>query len=215
MPVETFPALDEVAFCRHAFIGRIPDLDVNVERAAVLERLAPHHAIIRRKLGFAPPVTAEQVHGTGIAVVNEQTIGPVPGVDGLLTDSPGVCLGIYVADCCAVYLLDTVQHCIGLIHSGKKGTELGIVPAAIETMRARFASAPEDLAVQISPCIRPPFYEVDIAADIAAQCRATGVRRIHDSGACTAADLRRYYSYRVERGKTGRMLALFGLNDTM
>jgi polyphenol oxidase len=43
------------------------------------------------------------------------------------------------------------------------------------------------------------------------QCRAAGVTQIHDSGVCTACDLERYYSYRAEKGKTGRMLALLGL----
>ena len=41
-----------------------------------------------------------------------------------------------------------------------------------------------------------------------------GVKEIHDSGVCTACDLDRYYSYRAEKGKTGRMLALFGLTLT-
>jgi copper oxidase (laccase) domain-containing protein len=41
------------------------------------------------------------------------------------------------------------------------------------------------------------------------------VKEIHDSGVCTACDLDRYYSYRVEKGKTGRMLALVGLNPTI
>jgi len=65
--------------------------------------------------------------------------------------------------------------------------------------------------VQLSPCIRPPHYEVDFAAEIVRQCRASGVKTIHDSGVCTACDLKRYYSYRAEKGKTGRMLALLGL----
>ena len=212
---ETFLALKEIPFCRHAFINRVPGLDVNVERESALERLESPHARIRQKLGFASPVTAEQVHGNKIAIVDETTAWPVAGVDGLITNRPGVCLGIYVADCCAVYLLDPRKRCIGLVHSGKKGTELGIVPAAMESMRAHFGSEPADLVVQISPCIRPPFYEVDFAAEIAAQCREVGVGRIHDCGTCTAADLKRYYSYRAEQGKTGRMLALFSLNGVM
>jgi copper oxidase (laccase) domain-containing protein len=41
------------------------------------------------------------------------------------------------------------------------------------------------------------------------------VSEIHDSGVCTACDLTCYYSYRVEKGKTGRMLALLGLDPTI
>jgi copper oxidase (laccase) domain-containing protein len=65
--------------------------------------------------------------------------------------------------------------------------------------------------VQLSPCIRPPHYEIDFAAEIVRQCRAAGVNHVHDCNICTACDLARYYSYRVEKGKTGRMLALLAL----
>ena len=78
-------------------------------------------------------------------------------------------------------------------------------------MRARFGTQPGDLIVQLSPCIRPPFYENDFAAEIAGQCRRAGVRRVFDSGANTAAELSHYYSYRAEHGKTGRMLALVAM----
>ena len=81
-------------------------------------------------------------------------------------------------------------------------------------MIERFGSDPADLIVQLSPCIRPPHYEVDIATEIIRQCRALGVQHIHDSGTCTASDLSRYYSYRAEKGKTGRMLAMIGLHPT-
>jgi copper oxidase (laccase) domain-containing protein len=67
--------------------------------------------------------------------------------------------------------------------------------------------------VQLSPCIRPPFYEVDFAAQIVAQLKAGGVRRIYDCGENTGADLERFYSYRVERGLTGRMLAFLTLTE--
>ena len=124
-------------------------------------------------------------------------------------------LGVYVADCCAVYLVDPKTPAIGLVHSGRKGTELGVVPNAIKQMIDRFGSDPANMIVQLSPCIRPPHYEVDFAAQIVRQCRALGVKEIHDPAVCTARDLDRYYSYRAEKGKTGRMLALIGLNPTI
>jgi copper oxidase (laccase) domain-containing protein len=78
-----------------------------------------------------------------------------------------------------------------------------------------FGSEPPELIVQLSPCIRPPHYEIDFAAEIVQQCRAIGVKEIYDSGICTACELDRYYSYRAEKGKTGRMLALLGLNPKL
>ena len=133
------------------------------------------------------------------------------GCDGIITDQRKVALGIHVADCCAVYIVDAKKPAIGLVHSGKKGTKLGVVVNAIGQMKAHFGSNPADLVVQLSPCIRPPHYEVDFAAEIIGQCRAQGVKQIHDSGICTACHLDLYYSYRAEKGKTGRMLALLAL----
>jgi hypothetical protein len=134
-----------------------------------------------------------------------------PGCDGIITNQRGVALGIYVADCCAVYIVDPKTPAIGLVHSGRKGTELGVVTNALNQMIERFGSNPDEMIVQLSPCIRPPHYEVDFAAEIVQQCRTLGVREIHDSRVCTACDLDRYYSYRGEKGKTGRMLALLGI----
>jgi len=110
-----------------------------------------------------------------------------------------------------VYLVDPVRNAIGLVHSGKKGTELRIVADAIRALEQHFGSRASDLIVQLSPCIRPPHYEVDFAAEIVRQCRDQGVTCVHDSGVCTACDLDRYYSYRAEKGRTGRMLAFLAL----
>ena len=160
-----------------------------------------------------PFITAEQVHEREIAVVNEPKVTDqrLGGCDGLVTNRPGNLLGIYVADCGAVFIVDPVRRAIGLVHSGKKGTELGIVGNAIDLMAEQFGSVAENLVVQLSPCIRPPHYEIDFAADIRRQCRERGVKQVHDSGVCTACDLERYYSYRAEKARTGRMLALLAV----
>jgi copper oxidase (laccase) domain-containing protein len=212
-PVETFPALETLGGIRHGFLGRIPGLDVKVDRELALQRLDAFHAQARADLGLGDRkfIIGEQVHGRDVAVVDEKTVVPVPGVDGLITASPEVCLGLYVADCCAIYLADPVRRVIGLLHSGRKGSELGIASVALERMRTDFGCAPADIVVQLSPCIRQPLYEIDFAALIIDQCRAAGVKQVHDCGTCTGTDIGRYYSYRVERGKTGRLLALLAL----
>jgi hypothetical protein len=210
MPVDRFEALDRLAGIRHAFLCRVPGLDVRVDREEALARLAEYHREARVELGFPaePFGTARQVHGNQIAVLREAVTSEAPGTDGLVTNVPGLCLGVYVADCCAIYLADPVKRAIGLLHSGKKGTELGIATRAVETMAREFGSEPRDLVAQLSPCIRPPWYEVDFASEIARQLRVAGVGQVADSGANTAADPERYYSYRMEKGRTGRLLAL-------
>jgi polyphenol oxidase len=214
-PVELFPALSAIDRIRHGFIRRIPGIDVVTDRAEALFRLDSIHRRLRAELGLAEKVflSAEQVHGNRVAIIDQAPINEqcFEGMDGLITNRPEVSLGIYVADCCAVFLVDPVRSAIGLVHSGRKGTELEIVPRAIDTMGQHFGTDPSGLVVQLSPSIRPPHYEVDFTAEIVRQARAKGVRQIHDDGRCTACDLARYYSYRAEKARTGRMLALLAL----
>ena len=213
--IEHFPALDATGVCRSAFITRIPGVDVASDKAEALRRLESVHREIRRELSLGdwPCITVEQVHGNQIVIIDAapNTEKEFQGADALITNQPGVLLGIHVADCCAVYVVDPKKRVVALAHSGKKGTELAIATKTIDQMASRFGSSPRDLLVQLSPCIRPPHYEVDFAAEIMRQCRSAGVKQIYDSGICTACHPARYYSYRAEKGRTGRMLALLGL----
>ena len=215
LPFEQFSALNVIAICRHTFTRRIPGIDVSHDKAEALKRLESAHREIRNTVGIGdwPLLTAQQIHGNKIAFVDAlvETDREFSGSDGIITNQRGVALGIYVADCCAVYIVDPKTPAIALVHSGRGGTALGVVSRAITQMVDRFGSDPANMIVQLSPCIRPPHYEVDFAAEIVRQCRGLGVEEIHDSGLCTACDLNAYYSYRAEKGRTGRMLALLGL----
>ena len=221
LPFEQFPILNPIGTCRHAFAHRIHGIDVSHDKAEALKSLDAAHREIRSAIGMGdwPLFTAQQIHGNKIAVVDNLRQASdrreFPGCDGIITNQRGVVLGVYVADCCAVYLVDSKTPAVGLVHSGHKGTKLGVVTNGIQQMVRHFGSDPASLIVQLSPCIRPPHYEVDFAAEIVQQCRALGIRKIHDSGVCTACDLNRYYSYRAEKGKTGRMLALIGINPAI
>jgi copper oxidase (laccase) domain-containing protein len=219
LPFEQFPALSAIGTCRHVFAQRIPGIDVSRDKAEVLKRLGAAHREIRNaiQIGDWPLLTAQQIHGNNVAIIDTplESDKHFAGCDGFITNQPRVAVGVYVADCCAVYIVDPKTPAIGLVHSGRKGTELGVVPSAITQMIERFGSDPANMIVQLSPCIRPPDYEIDFAAKIIEQCRAQGVVEIHDSGVCTACDLHRYYSYRGEKGKTGRMLALLALDPKL
>lgn len=212
-PLDSFPALAALPGVIHGFTGRVPGLDVQVEREVALQRLDSIHHAARTRLGLGDRklITANQVHGANVAIVDASTVPPVPAADGLITADRSVCLGIYVADCGPVYLVDPVRHVIALLHSGRKGSELGISGVAIRSMVEHFGSQPSDLIVQLGPCIRSPLYEIDFAAQIVASARAEGVNQVHDCGTCTGTNVDRYYSYRVEKGRTGRMLALLAL----
>jgi len=202
---------------RARFVGRIEGVEVDTDRFATVTRLEPHHRAIVTDMGFSWDVCwrAEQVHGAEIAIVKGDDFvaaETIDGVDGLITKDASLLLGIYVADCGAIYLVDSKTGALGLLHSGKKGTELGILPKAINMMQEEFGTDPADLIVTLAPCIRPPAYDIDFAAEICQQAMDAGVKseNYHDCKICTGTHLKDYYSYRIEKGATGRMLALLG-----
>src|SRR5438874_8999166 len=133
LPVEQFPTLDAIGICRHVFTRRIPGIDVSADKVKVLKRLEAAHGETRNAIGMGdwPLFTAQQVHGNQIAVVDNCSRGDVghefPSCDGLITSERRVALGIYVADCCAVYIVDQKKTDIGLVASGRKRTELDVV----------------------------------------------------------------------------------------
>lgn len=215
LSAEQFLALGVFRTVVHGFTLRVAGIEVAQDKTEALVRLDGVHREIRREHGVdrLPFMTAQQVHGDRIGVVDDATVESkcFDSCDALITNQRGICLGIYVADCCAVFIVDPIRNAIGLVHSGKKGTELGIVPSAIRAMTECFGSLASNLVVQLSPCIRPPHYEIDFAAEIVRQCRELGVTGVHDCGICTACNLDRYYSYRAEKGRTGRMLSFLAL----
>lgn len=198
------------------FITRIPGIATTTDRAAVISALTPTHEKVLIEGGIAPKMLrrAQQVHGNKVALVGD--IGcsyPVEGVDALFCGGKAdCCLGIYVADCAAVWIFDTLSKSRALIHSGKAGTQQNIVGATLNSMYKVLGVQAANCLAVISPCIRPPHYEVDIVTQIKQQLEEAGIapQNITDSGLDTAADLETFYSYRIEKGNTGRMLALFG-----
>jgi copper oxidase (laccase) domain-containing protein len=210
---ETFPAFENLSKIRAVFLQRVPGLDVRTDRDTAMQRLAEIQREALDAVGFAQMqlARASQIHSPNVRAVSSADTFPVPDCDALVTTERRLCLGIHVADCAAVYIADRHGRGIGLAHSGRKGTELGIVPKTIVAVCAATGADPQDLIVQISPCIRPPRYEIDFAADIRLQAAESGVREIHDCGICTGADLETYYSYRKEEGRTGRLLAAMAL----
>jgi polyphenol oxidase len=211
LPVQRFPALSETGVVEHGFILRIRGLDVKTDRESALQRLEHYHRDQLASIGTRSLKLAEQIHGAGVAAVDAGSAAKTKEVDGLVTSDPDVVLGIHVADCCAVFLVDPIRRVIGLVHSGKKGTERNIVGAAIRKLRNQFHSESKDLIAVLSPCIRPPYYEVDFAESIVAQIGAENVGKIYDDRENTGSDLERFYSYRMEKGRTGRMLSYLAL----
>ena len=210
-------AIDAVPGVRAGWIERIPGLRITGERDEAMRQLRPlHDKALMEFAGHGASVwRAEQVHGSAVALVPGSPQIPaadglpvVPGVDGLITAEPGVVLVIQVADCGAIWLADRKNGAIGLLHSGKKGTEANIFQEALIQMTGHFGTRAQDVTAVLGPCIRPPDYEIDFAAEIGRQAVRAGVGNFIDCGLNTASDPARYYSYRKELGKTGRMMAM-------
>ncbi len=201
---EIFDPLLSRDFIIHGFSCRSPQLDTRSDRA--LDQFLDC-------LGFDPreAATAEQTHGNGVAVVDEPPAGPLPGVDALITDTPGLALVIRSADCVPVFLVDPARPAIGLVHSGKAGTRLNVVGHTLASMQRCFGTDPAACHATLGPSIGPCHYEVDLWDSIETQLTAAGLTDVFNPRRCTACHLDRYYSYRAEKGRTGRMLAVLAL----
>ena len=106
-------------------------------------------------------VLAEQVHGDGVAVVQEGAGGTIlPGMDALVTNVPGLLLTLFFADCVPVYIVDPTRKAVGLAHAGWRGTAANIATKTVRTMTEEYGCLPSSCFAAIGPCIGGDSYEV-------------------------------------------------------
>jgi len=181
---------------------------------------------LRLYMGAECLVSSRQVHGSRVVTVTEPLEeDALDGVDGLLTDRPGLGLLIQHADCQAVCLYDPVRRAIANLHCGWRGSVAGILGKAVMEMQSAYGTRPEDLWAAIGPSLGPCCGEFrdwrrflprnfglfrtgrdrfDFWALTRWQLVRAGIPRgqIEVSGICTVCS-REYFSYRRE-GNTGR-----------
>jgi polyphenol oxidase len=105
-----------------------------------------------------------QVHGAEVVVVTEAWVaGAGPRADAMVTDRPGLALGIITADCAPILLADPEAGVIGAAHAGWRGAMMGVLEATVAAM-AGLGASPARIAAAIGPCIGQASYEV--AADL-------------------------------------------------
>ena len=123
-------------------------------------------------------LTVHQIHSTDVLAVAQQrwTSPGAPKADALVTDRPGVVLGVLAADCAPVLLADADAGVIGAAHAGWKGALAGVVDATIAAME-RLGARRENLRAAIGPCIGRDSYEVgpEFPAPFLAQDKANDV----------------------------------------
>lgn len=168
---------------------------------------------------------AYQVHSPHcVTVTGPWSDDARPEADALVTDRPGILLGIVTADCAPVLLADREAGVVGAAHAGWKGAITGVTDNTVRAMEALGARR-EHIVAAIGPCIAQASYEVDeafadrFAADdpanqtffapgrpghwqfdlelyVARRLESAGVARVERLGLDTYADADRFYSFR-------------------
>jgi YfiH family protein len=132
------------------------DLHATVERnRAAFERKVG--AVDGRKIW--PLVTLRQIHSDLVYCVSKPSQVQLAG-DGLITDTPGILLGIQTADCLPVVLVDVRRRAVGVFHAGWRGTIKRIVEKGVGEMRGCFGTRPRDIKAAIGPGIHGCCYQV-------------------------------------------------------
>jgi YfiH family protein len=139
-------------------------------------------------LGLEDVVLCRQVHGREVVVVGDAdrgrgALGPddAPAADAVVTATPGLGIGVMVADCVPLVLYDPTAHVLAAVHAGWRGTVARVTDAALDAM-AGLGADPADVLVGIGPAITAARYQVgEDVVDAARDCFADEVG-IDDGG---------------------------------
>ncbi len=101
-----------------------------------------------------------QVHGNVVHAVTRETAKLRPAGDGMVTDEPGVMLGIFSADCVPLLIVDAKRKIAGAFHCGWRGVIADIAVAGVDAM-TRLGARVGDLSAAMGPSIGPCCFEVD------------------------------------------------------
>ena len=225
--------------------GYLDSLNIGMHRGDEPENVAENYRRLGDAIGFSSKklVLANQIHTDIVRVVTDKDcLGSLshrdyPECDGLVTNTPGVALTVFTADCTPILLHDPVTGAVGAVHAGWRGTALGIVKKAVDTMVAAFGCDPKDICAAIGPNIgvccfetdsdvpeamdaalgeeAKPFihtgngkFHVDLKEINALWLRRSGVTDITVSGHCTACSHHLFWSHRITKGVRGSQGAI-------
>jgi YfiH family protein len=176
-----------------------------------------------------------QVHSATVRCIDRP--GQYPDCDALITAADDVVIGVSIADCVPVFLVDARRRVIAAAHAGWRGTAAGIATAAVWTMEQEFGCRPDELAGFIGPSAAACCYVVgeDVASQFPPevtirgkdgivvdlkranlqQLIAAGVRssRVEVSPHCTITESSLFHSFRRDRERSGRMMGVLRLAD--
>jgi polyphenol oxidase len=198
--------LDAVPWLVHGFGTRDSDIPARFDRLATLK----------------------QVHSADCIAAEGRT-GILGEGDALLENTPGAVVAVKTADCIPLLLVDEAHRAVAAVHAGWRGTSAHIARGAVEAMRTRFGTAPEELHAALGPGIGACCFEVgpevakrfgregrvhiDLEAENRRQLLDAGVtgRRIYASNLCTMCGAGEFHSFRRDRERAGRMYSFTGV----
>lgn len=230
--------------------GHLSSLNLGVHRGDRKENVWENYRIFGNAVGFAPEQTVftRQEHTDWLRKVGKADCGtgilrePDYIADGIYTDEPGVALVCFSADCTPILLFDPVRKAVAAVHSGWRGTAMGIVKKAVETLSREYGCEPAHIRAAIGPCIGKCCFEVGPevpeamraalgeAAESAIEARGekfhvdlkeinrlwlqqAGVKIIDISPECTMCRPDRFWSHRVTKGERGSLAAVIMLRE--
>ena len=219
--------------------GTQSSLNLAVGRGDSLENVEENLRRLGRAVGFDPEklVMTLQIHSDIVRVVTEKDhIGlchrDYPKCDALVTNTPGVALLVFTADCTPLLFFDPVTGAVGAAHAGWRGTAQKIGAKTVQAMVENFGCKPENIRAAIGPNIglchfetdedvpqamlasygeevrqfiekRGDKYHLDLKAINAMSLNRVGVTRIEISDACTYCQCDRFWSHRASHGERG------------
>ena len=247
VPFLVFPALRKLVFVRDAFSTRLGGVSTGTQaslnlafgRGDTMENVETNIRLLASNLGFAPEklVLTRQTHSDIVrAVTMDDCRGlchrDYPECDALVTNTPGISLMVFTADCTPLLLWDPVTGAVGAAHAGWRGTAQDIAGKTVQAMQEHFGARPEDIRSAVGPNIGPCHFETnadvpealcaafgrdaemyiqtrgdkffpDLKAINAMALRRRGVTRIEVSTDCTCCSTDRFWSHRATAGERG------------
>lgn len=221
--------------------GEYASLSLSPRRGDDPARVRRNEEILCRALGFKHEnlTSGRQEHTDEIAVIDENNRGAgisfpwEHGVDALITLLPDTPLIAYAADCVPILLYAPDIRAVAAVHSGWRGTALGIAAKTAESL-VRMGAAPENILAAIGPAIGVCCYEtssdvaerfpescrvaaengkymLDLRAAVELSLRGLGIKEIDNSAPCTRCSNALFFSHRAQNGKSGTMGAVISL----
>ena len=231
--------------------GSQSSLNLAFGRGDSMENVETNLRILGTALGFDPEklVLTRQTHSDIVRVVTDEDCAgfchrEYPECDALVTNTPGVSLLVFTADCTPLLFHDPVTGAVGAAHAGWRGTVQSIGAKTVEAMVRSFGCDPRNIRAAIGPNIAKCHFETDAdvpAAMIAAFgpdvtafieqrgtkyyldlkginaliLRRAGLIHIETSEDCTWCQSDRFWSHRVTRGERGSQGAVITCKEAV